>query len=97
MIVCPTTDNDWDNDWDNNWDRQDTFECYDAMAFTNCGVRGILDCVTAIFGGTSTNDQQFCFSYAEVGCLRQYLEDPSVDPPSKMWIETRVASMSSKR
>jgi alpha-mannosidase len=67
MIICPTTHNDWD------W--QMTFEQYYETAFSNYGVRGILDSVTTIFEGTTTPDTQFCFSYAEVGFLRRYLND----------------------
>lgn len=69
MIVCPTTHNDWD------W--QYTFDGYYVTAPNNIGVRGILDSVVAIFAGTSSADQAFCFSYAELGFLRRYLTDPA--------------------
>lgn|GEM_PF-3034474 len=67
MIICPTTHNDWD------W--QMTFEEYYTTASSGYGVRGILDSVTAIFQETTTPATQFRFSYAEVGYLRQYLQD----------------------
>lgn len=67
MLICPTSHDDWD------W--QQTFEQYYSTAFTGCGVAGIFDSVTSIFAGTSTADQAFCFSHAEVAYLRQYLDD----------------------
>lgn len=67
LVVCPTSHNDWD------W--QHTFEGYYRQAFTGCGVQGIFDSVISIFAGTSSEDQAFCFSHAEVAYLRQYLED----------------------
>lgn len=67
MIICPTTHNDWD------W--QQTFEDYYTTAWSGYGVQGILASVATILGSTTSPDTEFCFSYAEVGYLRQYLTD----------------------
>lgn len=76
MIVCPTTHNDWD------W--QMIFEdYYGNQGSSQADVRSILNSVAATFDGTG-NNAYFCFSYAEVGFLRQYLEDSTVDPLSKL-------------
>ncbi|MEO5929550.1 MAG: hypothetical protein ABIR47_06435, partial [Candidatus Kapaibacterium sp.] len=72
MIICPTTHDDWD------W--QVTFEQYYSTGDTSGNpptqpVRSILDSVTTLFGESGNPYDQFCFSYAEVGYLRQYLKD----------------------
>lgn len=65
MIICPTTHNDWD------W--QETFEgYYSQQTQSQNSVSGILDNVTTIFAG---GDQDFRFSYAEIGFLRRYLHE----------------------
>jgi alpha-mannosidase len=72
MIICPTTHNDWD------W--QVTFETYYSTGTPTTGgttqsVRAILDSVTRLFEGIEEPDRSFCFSYAEVGFLRRYLNE----------------------
>lgn len=73
MIICPTTHNDWD--WLSTFD-----EYYAISTSEHTAVRSILNAVIASFTGSDPSNAKFCFSYAEVGFLRQYLQDPSVGP-----------------
>ncbi len=70
LLICPTTHNDWD--WLLKFE-----EYYSSSNAPNNigGVQAILNNVAEIFAGSSDEDKKFRFSYAEIGFLRQYLQD----------------------